>query len=202
MSSSLIVFSHLRWDFVFQRPQHLLTRLARHHRVYFVEEPVFADGPPSLDVSEPATNVRVVRPRTPVRAPGFHDAQLPVLQRLLADLIEAEQLDDHALWFYTPMALPLAQQLNPSAVVYDCMDELSAFLHAPRQLLQRESALLKAADVVFTGGPSLYRAKTATRTCTASRAAWTRATSNARSSRASITARRPRWRGRASASTA
>jgi protoporphyrinogen oxidase/glycosyltransferase involved in cell wall biosynthesis len=159
MSTCLIVFSHLRWDFVYQRPQHLLTRLARHQRVYFFEEPIQADGPPSLEVTEPVPNVRVVRPHTPVRAHGFHDDQLPVLQSLLADLIAAEGLDDYAIWFYTPMALPLAQQLNPNAVVYDCMDELSAFMNAPKQLLQRENALLKAADVVFTGGPSLHRAK-------------------------------------------
>src|SRR5512134_521958 len=140
MSTCLIVFSHLRWDFVYQRPQHLLTRLARHQRVYFFEEPIQADGPPSLEITEPVPNVRVVRPHTPVRAHGFHDDQLPVLQSLLADLIAAERLDDYAVWFYTPMALPLAQRLNPNAVVYDCMDELSAFLNAPKQLLQRENA--------------------------------------------------------------
>jgi protoporphyrinogen oxidase/glycosyltransferase involved in cell wall biosynthesis len=159
MSTCLIVFSHLRWNFVFQRPQHLMTRLARHQRVYFVEEPVPAEGAARLELVDVAPNVRVVRPHTPVRAPGFHDEQLPVLQRLLAKLIADEGIEDHAVWFYTPMALPLAQQLSPSAVVYDCMDELSAFLNAPKQLLQRERALLKAADVVFTGGPSLYAAK-------------------------------------------
>jgi UDP-galactopyranose mutase len=78
---------------------------------------------------------------------------------LLADLIEAEGLSDTIAWLYTPMALPLAQTLMPKAVVYDCMDELSTFLYAPPQLLEREAELLRWADVVFTGGPSLYRAK-------------------------------------------
>jgi protoporphyrinogen oxidase/glycosyltransferase involved in cell wall biosynthesis len=159
MSTCLIVFSHLRWDFVYQRPQHLLSRLARRQPVWFVEEPLPTDGAPCLEVTEPIPNVHVVRPRTPVAAPGFHDDQLPVLRRLLGELLAAEGVEDYVLWFYTPMALPLAQQLNPSAVVYDCMDELSAFMNAPKQLLQRERALLRAADVVFTGGPSLYRAK-------------------------------------------
>jgi UDP-galactopyranose mutase len=57
------------------------------------------------------------------------------------------------------MALPLAQHLKPKAVIYDCMDELSAFLGAPPELIERERQLLKLADLVFTGGPSLYRAK-------------------------------------------
>jgi hypothetical protein len=88
---------------------------------------------------------------------GFHDDQLPTLQTLLADLVpEGER---PVVWFYTPMALPLLQGFNPSLVVYDCMDELAAFKNPPKQLLQRESALLNIADLCFTGGPSLYEAK-------------------------------------------
>jgi protoporphyrinogen oxidase len=73
--------------------------------------------------------------------------------------MKTQDIRDYGIWFYSPMALPLARDLSPLVVAYDCMDELSAFKNAPRQLLQRESALLKLADVVFTGGPSLYRAK-------------------------------------------
>ena len=156
---TIIVFSHLRWDFVYQRPQQLFSRLAERHRIVFFEEPVVADGLPYLDVTQPLPNLRVCRPHTPSRAAGFHDEQLPYLKPLLEKWIDDAQLTDYLLWFYTPMALPLAQDLSPRALVYDCMDELSAFLNAPRQLLQRETALLKAADLVFTGGPSLYRAK-------------------------------------------
>lgn len=159
MRQSIIVFSHLRWDFVFQRPQHVLTRLARHYRVFFFEEPVAGSSQQQLQISEPVPGVRVCRPHSSSASPGFHDDQIPILQRMLAELIEREQIDDYAVWFYSPMALPLMKDLEPSAVVYDCMDELAAFRNAPRQLLQRESALLKLADVVFTGGPSLYRAK-------------------------------------------
>jgi UDP-galactopyranose mutase len=156
---SIIVFSHLRWDFVFQRPQHVLTRLAQHYRIYFFEEPVTATEHCHLQISEPAPNVHVCRPHSTLASPGFHDDQIPILQQLLQALMRRERIDDYAVWFYSPMALPLMQDLAPAVVVYDCMDELSAFRNAPRQLLQRESALLKTADVVFTGGPSLYRAK-------------------------------------------
>ncbi|WP_082491827.1 glycosyltransferase [Duganella sp. Leaf126] len=154
---TVVVFCHLRWDFVYQRPQHLLTRLARHYRILFVEEPVFDAAGPRLHTYEPAANITVCQPHTPLLAVGFHDDQIPVLQALLGTLVPdgAEPI----VWFYTPMALPLLAGLRPALVVYDCMDELSAFRNPPRQLLQRESALLVMADLVFTGGPSLYEAK-------------------------------------------
>ncbi|MTV36877.1 glycosyltransferase family protein, partial [Duganella radicis] len=153
---TMIVFCHLRWDFVYQRPQHLLSRLAQHYRILFVEEPVYHDGPAYMETSTPAPNVTVCKPHTPVQAPGFHDDQIPLLQPLLAELPGYN--DAPLAWFYTPMALPLIPP-NASLVIYDCMDELSAFKNPPKQLLQRETALLKRADLVFTGGPSLYEAK-------------------------------------------
>lgn len=154
---TLIVFCHLRWDFVFQRPQHLLTRLAKYYKVVFVEEPVYEEGEARMVLSHPAPNLTVCQPHTPIHAHGFHDDQIPLLQPLVAAL--APEGEEVLVWFYTPMALPLLQALRPSLVVYDCMDELSAFKNPPKQLLQRETALLNIADLVFTGGPSLYEAK-------------------------------------------
>ncbi|HEY0587812.1 MAG TPA: FAD-dependent oxidoreductase [Pseudoduganella sp.] len=154
---TLIVFCHLRWDFVFQRPQHLLTRLAKYYKVVFVEEPVNEEGEARMVLSHPAPNLTVCQPHTPVPAHGFHDDQIPLLQPLVADL--APEGEEVLVWFYTPMALPLLQALRPALVIYDCMDELSAFKNPPKQLLQRETALLNIADLVFTGGPSLYEAK-------------------------------------------
>ncbi len=159
LSPAVLTFSHLRWDFVYQRPQHLLSRLASRHRVFFIEEPVHSSDAPAWRFQHPHPNVTVCTPQTPSSAPGFADEQFPYIQELLSQLLESEHLEDYVLWFYTPMPLPLAAGLKPLAMVYDCMDELSAFLNAPPQLLQREAALLEMADVVFTGGPSLYRAK-------------------------------------------
>jgi UDP-galactopyranose mutase len=153
---TIVVFSHLRWDFVYQRPQHLLSRLAQHYPVLFVEEPEFASRP-SMEQSCPVPNVTVCRARTPVRTLGFHDDQIPLLQPLLASLLPRGERP--IVWFYTPMALPLLRGMNPDLVVYDCMDELASFRNPPKQLLQRESALLNLADLVFAGGPSLYEAK-------------------------------------------
>jgi hypothetical protein len=157
---SIVVFSHLRWNFVYQRPQHLLSRLAATWPVFFIEEPELdRDGPVRWERSSPHPNVIVLRPRTSVEAPGFNAEQLAALAPLIADL--ASELEDRRLvaWLYTPLALPLAQALEPDVMVYDCMDELSLFLGAPPELLSREAALLECADVMFTGGPSLYRAK-------------------------------------------
>lgn len=156
---TLIVFSHLRWDFVYQRPQHLLSRLARRFDVRFFEEPVRTHGDAWLERAEVAPGVTVLKPHTAIDAPGFDDDQLPVLKRLLSEHLRDSKIDDCIAWFYTPMALPLLSVLAPRAIIYDCMDELAAFRNAPPQLRQREHALLKVADLVLAGGPSLYQAK-------------------------------------------
>ncbi len=155
----LIVFSHLRWEFVFQRPQHLLSRLAQHYHVVVVEEPVHTTGKAYLERTTPMKGIEVLRAHTPVEHWGFHDDQLSALQPMIAGYLADNHIDDYIVWFYTPMALPLLGGLQPRAIVYDCMDELSAFKGAPRQMRQRETALLKSADLVVTGGPRLYEAK-------------------------------------------
>ena len=160
----LMVFCHLRWRFVFQRPQHLLSRLASRWRVIVVEEPVRCDGPACLESrlehgADGETGVQVLVPRTAVDAGGFHDDQLAVLQGLSQAHLQAESLQVDVAWLYKPMALPLAKAVRPGALVYDCMDELAAFQNAPRQLRQRESALMKEAAFVLTGGPSLYESR-------------------------------------------
>jgi glycosyltransferase involved in cell wall biosynthesis len=156
---TLVVFSHLRWNFVYQRPQHLLSRLAARWRVIFIEEPMLKAERNELEFLQPAPGVEVWRPHVTGDAPGFHDDNLPAMQKLVADAMRQKKVSDYWVWFYTPMAVPLATGLKPRGVVYDCMDELAAFKNAPRQLIQRENALFKMADLVFTGGRSIYNAK-------------------------------------------
>src|SRR5579872_659532 len=158
--AALIAFSHLRWNFVYQRPQHLLSRIARNRPVMFIEEPIHdPDSPPHWEKSSPATNLLILRPHTPVPTPGFAAAQIEHLKKLVRELLRGEKMGRHDAWFYTPLALPLLEELSPRVVAYDCMDELSAFFNAPAQLIEAEDRLFEIADVVFTGGPSLYRAK-------------------------------------------
>jgi UDP-galactopyranose mutase len=154
----LIVFSHLRWDFVYQRPQHLLKRGAHDRRVFFVEEPVFDQGSMCLHVSERETNLKVVVPHLP---DGLHSevAKTAVLHDMVQRLITENNIHQFVAWYYTPMALDFTRHLRPLAVVYDCMDELSAFSGAPPYLTMREREMFQIADLVFTGGQSLYEAK-------------------------------------------
>jgi UDP-galactopyranose mutase len=153
----VVCFSHLRWNFVFQRPQHLLTRCAREHRVFYFEEPVFGrEIAPRLHV-EANGPVTVAVPHLPE---GMPPEQCLSAQRvLLDDFMQAQDIRDYLLWFYTPMALPLADHLSPTAIVYDCMDELSAFKGAPPELKDYEADLMRRASLVLTGGRSLYEAK-------------------------------------------
>lgn len=153
----LVCLSHLRWDFVYQRPQHLMTRFARDRRVFFVEEPIFGEGPKRLEVGERPGGVRVAVPHLPH---GLSPEEVEAAQAdLLSDLLREHGVSDYVLWYYTPMALSFTARLTPRAVVYDCMDELSLFRGAPRELVDRESRLLESADLVFTGGQSLWEAK-------------------------------------------
>jgi UDP-galactopyranose mutase len=153
----IVCVSHLRWDFVFQRPQHLLSRAARQGRVFYIEEPVFDRGPSRLTVTQRENGVRVV---VPVLAQA---ASLQTQQRFqtsaLARLLQERGIAQYILWYYTPMALSFTAGLAPLAVVYDCMDELSAFAGAPERLRDLEAELFRRADVVFTGGQSLFEAK-------------------------------------------
>jgi UDP-galactopyranose mutase len=156
----IVCFSHLRWDFVYQRPQHVMSRLALQRDVLFVEEPIVDPAEsPGLEIRDVAPRVRVCRPHLPVAGTGIGAEQEPMLTALLVSLLHEEQWLDFAAWLYTPMAVRSARAIEPRVAVYDCMDELSAFAHAPPELVARERELLAWADLVFTGGPSLYRAK-------------------------------------------
>jgi UDP-galactopyranose mutase len=153
----LLCFSHLRWNFVFQRPQHLMSRFATDHRVIFWEEPIFdAAREPSLDLSICAkSGVTVAVPHLDPAHGELHQKQL----RRLLDELMATRSGPLVRWYYTPMMLPFSRHLQADCTVYDCMDELKNFKFAPPELLSLEDELLKAADVVFTGGYSLYEAK-------------------------------------------
>ena len=154
----LVCLSHLRWDFVYQRPQHLLSRCARERRVFFIEEPFYGEGP-RLEVRRSEEGVRVVVPHLPESVRGNREEEEALLQALLSRLFAEHKIREHALWYYTPMAIAWTRHLRPLAVVYDCMDELSAFKFAPAELREREAELFRRADLVFTGGQSLYEAK-------------------------------------------
>lgn len=156
----LVCLSHLRWNSVFQRPQHLLTRFASRRRVFYIEEPVIADGEPTLRLTSHA-GVTIATPQLPPRIASGPDRDA-AMRRLLDDCLTRHHVRRFIAWYYTPMALAFSAHLAADLVVYDCMDELSAFAQAPPAMRTFETALFARADVVFTGGRSLYESK---RTC-------------------------------------
>jgi len=158
-SIDLVCFSHLRWGFVFQRPQHLMSRFARDRRVFFIEEPLFEN------VAEPSAQLRVcdqtgVNVVTPVLPDAVDRARTPTtVSSLVKKFMRDQQIEDFIAWYYTPMALDISRGLEPVATVYDCMDELSMSKNAPLELTRNERKLFSQADLVFTGGVSLFEAK-------------------------------------------
>ncbi len=160
-NGTVLVLSHLRWNFVYQRPQHLLSRCARTHRVVFFEEPIYDSQVPELALHTGDDSVIVAVPHLP---PGMSPEAADQEQRKMVDrVLDADPSGVRpVLWYYTPMALPFTHHVRARAVVYDCMDELSLFQGAPAALTEREAVLMKHADVVFTGGHSLYQHKCAT----------------------------------------
>jgi UDP-galactopyranose mutase len=156
---TLICFSHLRWNFVFQRPQHLMSRFAKDRRVIYWEEPEAAlpDCEPALGVRACAeTGVIVVTPSLPET---LDEAGRETALKTLLDAFLKGEAGPFIRWYYTPMMLPFSRHVEAESVVYDCMDELANFRFAPPQLLSLEQELIDSADVVFTGGYSLYEAK-------------------------------------------
>jgi hypothetical protein len=153
----LVCFSHLRWDLVFQRPQHLLTRFAQRGRVFYVEEPVWDETPTRLVVERRQDGLHLVTPH--LRWQDLPHGPDAAVRAMVDELFRDHDIDQPVLWYYTPMALAYSDHLTGLAVVYDCMDELSAFRGAHETMLEREAELLRRADLVFTGGPSLYEAK-------------------------------------------
>ena len=152
----LVVFAAERWSFDWQRPQQLLTRLAKHYRVYYLEEPHTTHADPWLECREVADGVEVLVAHTRCDAPGFHDDQLPVVGGLLAQFMRERAIVEPLAWLDTPAPLPLAEALSPRGVIYDCHDDRAAA--ADDDILRhREARLMELADVVIAGGPSLYQ---------------------------------------------
>ncbi len=153
----LLCLSHLRWDFVWQRPQHLMSRAAAHYKVVYFEEPLFeAVLAPELRL-QLRSPVTVATPILPEAMAGTDTTA--AVRRLLDDLVAAEPVPERVFWYYTPMALAFSRHIVPDLCVYDNMDELSAFRNAPRNLIELEKELFQRADLVFTGGQSLYESK-------------------------------------------
>jgi glycosyltransferase involved in cell wall biosynthesis len=167
MGVPIVVQSHLRWDFVWQRPQQLLSRFSERHRVLFIEEPLFIDDVRTarLELSLPLPQVHRAVPVLPAALRDRYDESIATVRELVRGQMAPggalHGLFDRPIQlFYTPMPAPaMIGAFDERAIVYDCMDELSQFRFAPTALVDRERLLLASADIVFTGGYRLWQSK-------------------------------------------
>ncbi|WP_152981689.1 glycosyltransferase family 1 protein [Hymenobacter sp. AT01-02] len=158
----LVCFAHLHWDFVWQRPQHLLSRFAQHGRVFYVEDAFYHPDDliePHIEVKERQNGLKVVVVHLPARLRGNEDAADQAQNDVLRQFFAEQNIQQYIFWYYTPMAIAKSRGFTPALTIYDCMDELAAFKFAPPALREREQELFKKADYVFTGGHTLYEAK-------------------------------------------
>ena len=132
-----------------------MTRAAADYDVIYIEESRDADaGQPAwrIDMSGRVTVA------TPLLPPGGSHAERVAAQSgLIAALLKGRV--PAILWYYTPMALEFSDDIAAAVMVYDNMDELALFHGADTSIRQLEARLMARADVVFTGGHSLYVAK-------------------------------------------
>ena len=156
---SIVVFSHLRWSFVWQRPQQFLSRFAETHPVLFVEIAEFDAPETRLELTSPMANVTVLNLHLPASMENT-PAVTEAIRQAVRDGMASLGIERPLLWFYNPMDAGWALgQFGERGVVYDCMDELAQFRGAPPELIEREATLVAAADVVFTGGYELWLKK-------------------------------------------
>ncbi len=156
----ILVHCHLRWDGVWQRPQQLMSRMARRRKIGFLEEPIFLQNgeQPYLHVRE-SQGVTIAQPHVPPQdewLPQVSESNQRIIRELVQPFIREHGFTNGIRWHYAPMAIYLQELQQPAAVVYDCMDELSAFRGAPPALVQCERQLMSQADLMFTGGLSMY----------------------------------------------
>src|SRR5262249_53868749 len=156
----LLVFSPLPWDSPFQRPHHVMTRLATRRDVLFVEEPVYREGRPEFEIQPVAPGLRVLKSRVGIPGPAFGPAQERALMNGFRDILARNGWSEFVAWLYSPMAVRVARSLAPRRVVYDC----AAGIAPPRspqsaESAERERELLAHADVVITESQSLLKSK-------------------------------------------
>lgn len=148
---NLLCFSHLDWNLVYQRPQHLLTRFSSQYNIYYFEEPKRAQQNYLTD--------ELVGGICVIRLFSTDPSDNGITTTMIHDYLSKKKISADIAWYYTPMAMNFTQNINAGITVFDSMDELSAFKFAPPELLSKEEELFRKADIVFTGGHSLFEAK-------------------------------------------
>lgn len=144
----MIVFCHLRWDFVYQRPQHLISRMAKNMKILLVEEPWHREHEEGSRLTVINENLSILQPNV---------ASIEEITSILPEYVK--DMKAATGWFYSASFVPVLQDMQFDKIVYDCMDELSLFKGAPEKLIEQEKYLVAHADIIFTGGKSLFESK-------------------------------------------
>lgn len=147
ISYDMIVFCHLRWDFVYQRPQHIISRLSETYNILVIEEPIHNEDGKLYKLENINPNLTILKPQV--------DSIAEI--KTILEQLHIKNID--FAWFYSPAFVDLLPYLKINTLIYDCMDELSQFKGASKELRAQENLLIQEADLVFTGGKSLYEAK-------------------------------------------
>ena len=146
----MVVFCHLRWDFVYQRPQHIISRLSKDMKILMIEEPV-----PFDDHEKNTANLIVINDNLHILQPKT--TSIDKIENILKQFIPNKNIPIG--WFYSASFVSLLEYFSFETIIYDCMDELTLFKGAPSELLVQEKFLIANADIIFTGGKSLYDSK-------------------------------------------
>lgn len=159
---TLLCLAHLHWDHVWQRPQQLMTRLARTFRVIYVDPPQISAevATPELREHTREQGVLVLRPLVPAARASDEETAWLAMDALLPELL-ALAGPQPILWVFSPLTDPLVAQWRSQMrlLVYDCMDDLASFRGAAAGMRGHEEGLLAKADLVFTGGHAMYEAR-------------------------------------------
>jgi len=157
MLDDIICFSHQRWNFIYQRPQHIISRFATEARVFYFEDPLHNSYPDQLRVRMDAdTGVHVVTPELEESFQGSSDTRI---KKLLYQLMAIYKINRYICWYYSPTAMAFSQSLKPLVTVYDCTDELCGGHSASPEVNYFESLLFSKADIVFAASRDLCEQK-------------------------------------------
>jgi len=152
----ILCFSHLRWNDLRRRPRHLMSRFARTHRLFFVEDPVESDVPGMTVHRCDETGVYIAVPTLP---PKLRSRWWQILEGLLRDMMNRYSVTDYIAWYYTPEAIRYTAALRPRVTVYDCIEEFTVLQGDSAESRENEKQLMSRCDLIFTGGYCLFEAK-------------------------------------------
>lgn len=145
----MIVFCHLRWHFVYQRPQHIISRISKTMKTLFIEEPLYNNE------SKESGNLIIINDMLHVLQPNVKD-----IESIAAIIPEYVKNKDIPVgWFYSAIFCPLSECIDFETIVYDCMEELSLLKGSAKNVINQEKYLISNADIIFTSGKSLYELK-------------------------------------------